>query len=218
MRLLPKIILCLSSLVFFSFVSCKISRYKQSAVKNSVLNRSDIIPVVNNTNATKFQTTIDVLKNHLTGILIVKQTDSASTRLVFITELGMKMFDLEMKNGEMNVMYVFEPLNKPQVVNALKKNFKDMLLLDIYGKTGIAFTDKNNNTLFRLIKAEEKQYFTTTVQHNLSLQETFQKRKRTSKILYTYNNELKTYSLIKCKQYGFVKFYFELTQIPKTND
>ena len=83
MRLLPKIILCLSSLVFFFFCSCKISKYKHSAAKDVLLNQSDIIPVVNNTNAAKFETTIDVLKNHLTGILIVKQTDSITTHLVF---------------------------------------------------------------------------------------------------------------------------------------
>jgi hypothetical protein len=182
-----------------------------------VFDQSNIVPVVKNKSAAKFQTTIDVLKNHLSGILVVKQTDSLTTRVVFITELGMKMFDLEMKSEEMSVVYVFEPLNKPQVISALKQNFKNMLLLDIYGKSGGLFLNKNDRIL-RLTKEQEKRCFVVSDTNRLNLQETFCKRKRTSKISYTYNNEQKTYSQIKCKQYGLVKFYFELNAIPKTND
>ena len=53
---------------------------------------------------------------------------------------------------------------------------------------------------------------------NALLQETFHKCKRTSKIEYVYNDDTQTYSQIKCKQYGLIKFYFELNEIPKTND
>ena len=43
----------------------------------------------------------------------------------------MKMFDFEWKNNEMKAAFVFEPLNKPALINVLF-NFKSIFLLDVY--------------------------------------------------------------------------------------
>lgn len=217
MRRLPKIVLLLSSLCFF-ISSCKISKYKHRVEEKVTFKQSDIQPVLLTTNAVRFQTTIDVLKNHLSGILIVKQTDSTASRLVFVTELGMKMFEFEMKNDVMNTIYVFEPMNKPAFVKALKANLENMLLLNVYGHTGISFTKENGKNVFFEKKEADKKYYTVSKENKAILQETFHQKKRSSKISYNYSKELNTYSQIKAKQYGLIKFYFELNFILKSND
>lgn len=201
--------------------SCAISKYKHlSCEKNPT---TSVAPVINPKTAEKYKASIDVLKNHLTGLLIVKQTDSITKHLVFVTELGMKMFDLEAKNKELKAVYVFEPLNKPLLIDALVRNFSNIFLLNI---DGLMVSECHNKKLPRVIKVKngkETWYYSSPNEdsHNIypRLQETFHKNKRNSKIEYLVEKSGSWhYSKITCKQYGLVKFYFELNAILPTND
>ena len=98
MRPLPKLYLLLSSLLFLGVISCRISKYNHSNCDEVGLTARFLLPIVKQNNPLKYKATIDVLKNHLTGILIVKQTDSVATHFIFVTELGMKMFDFLYKS------------------------------------------------------------------------------------------------------------------------
>lgn len=182
------------------------------------MNEGDLAPVMPSSGLVKYKTSIDVLKNHLTGLLIVKKTDSLTTRIVFVTELGMKMFDFEAKDNHINAVYVFDPLNKPLLIEALKRNFNNLLLLNAYRQeTGKC--SKGNRQVFQIKDAKDKCYYTVDPgTHAVLLQETFHKRKRESRTEYAYDKVTGLYSRINTKQYGLVKFYFELNAIPTTND
>lgn len=183
------------------------------------MNESDLAPVLPASGMVKYKTSIDVLKNHLTGLLVVKKTDSLTTRIVFVTELGMKMFDFEARNQTIEAIYVFDPLNKPVLVGALKRNFNNLLLLNAYRQeTGKC--SKGNTQIYQIKDGESKRYFTVedAGTHAALLQETFHKRKHESRTEYAYDKTTGLYSRIKTKQYGLIKFYFELNAIPPTND
>lgn len=213
MHRLPKLYLLLSSVLLLA--GCRISKYNHLTCEKTIITEQDITPVVKPVVALKYKATIDVLKNHLSGLLIVKQTDSLTRHIVFVTELGMKMFDFEAKNNEINAVYVFDPLNKPKLVESLKRNFNNMLLLNAYENTAM----KCNNGIFAAKKSKHKWFYTTLTQNKeILLQETFYKRKRESKTEYVYDSDSKGYTSIKCKQYGLIKFYFELNAITQTND
>jgi hypothetical protein len=201
--------LLLSSLFLFS--GCHISKYKHLSCDKIVLSESHISPILKGKTALKYNASIDILNNHLTGLLVVKQTDSISKHIVFVTELGMKMFDFEVKGNEINVVYVFEPLNKPKLINVLKQNFSDMLLLTPYGYND-SKCENQNHIVYISSRDKTKRCFTISKSNELILQETFRKNKRISKINYTYNAASQTFSQIKCKQYGLIKFYFELNE------
>lgn len=198
---------------------CAISKYKHISCDKIVMNERNMQPVVPASGLVKYKASIDVLKNHLTGILIVKKTDSLSTRLVFVTELGMKMFDFEAKNNTVNAVYVFDPLNKPALIDALKRNFNNLLLLNAYGQE-TAMCTKGNTLIYGIKSEKDKRYYTLADQNAraASLQETFHKRRRDSKTEYTYDKAIGLYTTIKTKQYGLIKFYFELNAIPPAND
>lgn len=210
MHLFQKIVLLLSSILLVS--SCRISKYNHRNCEKIVLNHEFIKPVLKGDNALRFNATIDILKNHLTGLIIVKQTDSITKHIVFVTELGMKMFDFELKNNEIKTSYVFEPLNKPKLIDVLKTNFKSMLLLSEFGTNDCNY-ETVNDVFYVSRNKKNKQFFTVSKTKGLTLKETFYKRKRVSRVIYNFDSTTGNYTHIKCKQYGLIKFYFELTEM-----
>lgn len=216
MELFQNRYLLLSSLIVcFLFFSCRIVNF-QSHVPTTTekLTIQKITPVVNPFGkAFKYSASIDVLNKHFSGIVIIKKTDSITTHVVFITELGMKMFDFEKKDTAFNAVFVFEPLNKPKLVSVLKTNFKNMLLLDAFGKEVEKGLTKKNALTYELTSYKQKQYFIVSGTNNLETQAVFFKKRRSSKISYTFNLELKEYTRLQCVQYGFVKIKIELNKI-----
>lgn len=216
MHQLRKPYLLLSSfLLLVFFVSCSISKY-QSSVKpfTEILTYQRLLPVVNpNGTSSKFKASIDVLNRHFTGIVIVKKTDSITTHMIFVTELGMKMFDLEQRDTNLNMVYVFEPMNKPKFINVLKTNFKNMLLLGVYDKEIKTGFLRNKEKTYEILNGKEKRYLIAVDNNKLMTQATFSKKKKTSKITYVYNAEKTAYIQIKCVQYGLVKIRIELNKI-----
>lgn len=215
----PKTLLLLSSIICLLFSSCAIFKYKNLSGCETVQANAIIAQVVQPGKTAKFKTTIDVLKNHLTGIVVVKQTDSLTTHIVFVTELGMKMFDFEVKGDSVNALYVFEPLNKPAIISVLKENFKNMFMFNLKDKSIQQCINKKNETIFSLNNSVKQKTFLTSVKKRGSfvypfLEETFNGKKLNSKISYVvYHGDSYRYDVITAKQYGLVKFHFELTNI-----
>ena len=211
---LPKLYLLLSSILLFTFfVSCRILKYKHPAECNRVvITKQAFTPILKETTASKFKATIDVLKNHLSGIIIVKQTDSVSTHIVFVTEIGMKMFDFEWKNNEMKSVFVFEPLNKPPLIKALQSNFKSIFLFDVFNTSAGWCTNKNIKSYYEL-EGYKYRYIVADTLNGISSQNIFRKNRKTCLINYTFMTENKTYSQIKCTQFGLVKIKTELNKI-----
>jgi hypothetical protein len=211
---LPKLYLLLNSFFLFTFfVSCRISKYKHPAECNSVvITKQAFTTILKETGASKFKATIDVLKNHLTGIIIVKQTDSVSTHIIFVTEIGMKMFDFEWKNDKMNPVYVFEPLNKPTLINALQANFKSIFLLDVFDIHAGWCTNKNIRSYYKL-EGYNQRFIVADTLKGIMTQQIFNKNRKSCFINYTFTPENKTYSQIKCTQFGLVKIKTELNKI-----
>lgn len=223
MRQLPKLYLLLSSALLVVIVSCRISKYKSKNGDRVVITNKLITPVLSSNKVLKYKSTIDVLKKHLTGILMVKQTDSVTTHFIFVTELGMKMFDFTYKDQEMEATYVFEPLNKPKLIQSLMRNLEDMTMIDDFKRSvGASSSDfRNKHTLISIEEAytkNRKKYLITDSLTHLLTQDVFHHNRRSSLIEYSYNIETKTYSQIKCTQYGLVKIHIELNEIPQTND
>ena len=223
MGLFSKRYLLLSSILFLALVSCRISKYKNNSGDRVFITKELITPVLSSNQPLKFKATIDVLKNHLTGILIVKQIDSVATHFIFVTELGMKMFDFLYKDNRMEAVYVFEPLNKPKLINSLMRNMEDMTMIDVFSRAvGATYGNlKENYKLFSIEKMytnNQKIYLITDSLTHLYRQEIFNHTRKSSLINYTYNLNTQRYKQIKCIQYGLIKIHIELNEITQTND
>ncbi len=204
-----KLYLRLSSVLCFGLISCQLHKYNASKKCNEVIiDQTSFKSILQPVAATKYKTGIDVLKNHLTGIMVVKQTDSVTIHLVFLTELGMKLFDFEVKPTGINAVYVFEPLNKPALINSLKRNFNSMLMFNIYNKQAQQCRSRKIIQFYSIPGKQTR--FIILDSLGIKKQETFNGHRKASKIEYMFDPKTKTYTQIKCVQYGIVKIRIEL--------
>lgn len=212
MRRLPKIFLLLSSTLLL-FTACRYSKLnntKNCSTEN--LTSELILPVIQNTNVIKFKANIGVMKNNFSGIILVKETDPLHQHIVFVNELGMKLFDFNIASGEVNATYVFEPINKPALVDALKRNMKHLLLIGLYNKPSQKCSNENQ-TVFNIQNEDHHYFFSISDKNKLQRQQVFYKKKLESTIEYRFDANSNSYSSIICRQKGFGNITIELQQL-----
>ncbi len=205
------IFLLLSS---FLFSSCAYNKLAAPSKRLALLNQEIINPVIPKDGAIKYKTSIDVLNKHFTGLIVLKQTNRDTKHLVFVTELGMRMFDFEIKGDSMKPVFVFDALNKPKLVSALVRNFRSILLIEWFNNTawilekqGKEYLHLTRGTPPFIRDARHLFLFTDDKKYATKLQ-VFKKHKKESKIIYS-----DSYGKIKLKQYGLVKLYIEMDKI-----
>lgn len=106
-----------------------------------------------------YRTSIGIYGNSLTGLTLIKKTDSA-TRVVAMSELGMKYFDLEFpfdKQKLPKVHYVMEPLNKKLLVNMIIRDFSLLLSPPEINRSEIMISKENNAKM--LVEHKKLIYF-----------------------------------------------------------
>jgi hypothetical protein len=76
-----------------------------------------------------YNTKIDVVGKHLSGLLLLKAMPDSSTRLVFSNEMGFKFFDFEFSSsGVFKVYYILPQMDKKAVLTTLQKDFELLLM------------------------------------------------------------------------------------------
>lgn len=84
------------------------------------------------TGLTVFNTTIDLMKRHFSGLMVVKPLPEGDYRVVFITEVGLKIFDMSFTREGVIVHYIMEAMNKKALVNTLKRDI-GLILIQEHG-------------------------------------------------------------------------------------
>ncbi len=80
-------------------------------------------------NVALYKTTVDVVGNHLSGLLLIKKMPDSSTRMVFSNEMGLTFFDFEFAaNGNFKVHSVIKKMNKKSVLKTLQHDFELVLM------------------------------------------------------------------------------------------
>ncbi|MGD0584137.1 MAG: hypothetical protein ABR974_14490 [Bacteroidales bacterium] len=70
-----------------------------------------------------FQADIEFHKNHFSGIMVLKRTGEKSFRVVYMTELGMKVFDMEFfEGGEAKVFYFLDAIDRKIILKTIKED------------------------------------------------------------------------------------------------
>lgn len=76
-----------------------------------------------------YNTTVDVVGNHLSGLLLIKKMPDSSTRMVFSNEMGFTFFDFEFAaNGNFKVYSIIKKMNKKSVIKTLQHDFALVLM------------------------------------------------------------------------------------------
>src|ERR1700743_1491504 len=139
--------LYLNSLLIL-FTSCAIP-LKYKLAQQRKITSTDIQPLVSANNSILYKTQIFLFNKYYTGLLLHKQIDSLTSHLVFVTEVGMKMFDIEIQKDSLKMAYCFGPMNKPKITNLLENDMGAILLYPLLNKTAkIYINKKQGNTLY----------------------------------------------------------------------
>lgn len=200
------IYLLLSSLLILS--SCALSKYRRAETKSKeIITANNLVPVVPVEGASKYKASIDVLNKHFSGIIVLKQTELEVRHLVFVTELGMRMFDFVMRGDSITPEFVFEPMNKPKLIRALTSSFKDILLVGVYNKE--ASVKKGRDSDFYLLNTGRNNVVIVKDAANFTtINRVFSGNKRSSRTIYNA-----TYATIDYRTFGLVKLRIRLERL-----
>ncbi len=209
--------LCLSSFLFIFVQACSPTlgyTYRGKTVITERLTKS-IIP---QEKSLLFKTRIQVYNKRYSGLILLKQTDKTTAHLTFVTEIGMKMFDFEIKDTSFKLVYIFEPLNKPNIVRLLSADMKLILLKDLLNQEAGIYTKRNKN-VFKTAGQRSTYYQTDTtlrlVEKTWTKGQVFTK----TKVAYLYNDSLEA-QRISLKHSGLIRVKIEMNGIAgasKTN-
>lgn len=177
--------LLLSSCLFF-FAACS-PVYK--GMQKTQADPSCLVKFKPNFTKALYNTKVDVVGKHLSGLLLIKLMPDSSTRLVFSNEMGFKYFDFEFSAaGVFKVYYVLPQMNKDAVLTTLRKDFELLLMQHlpiekafVLKKDGLFYygfpqtkgnnyyiTDSACQQLIRLERASKQKPVVTAIMQNYS--------------------------------------------------
>ena len=104
-----------------------------------------------------YNTHVDVMGNHLSGLLLMKKMPDSTVRMVFSNEIGFKFFDFEFSpNGAFKVYSVIKQMNKRSVLKTLRKDF-ELILMDRLDSSEVSV--RINNGLIYYVFPKSKGYY-----------------------------------------------------------
>lgn len=101
-----------------------------------------------------YSTQVDVVGNHLSGLLLIKKMPDSSLRMVFSNEMGFKFFDFEFAaDGKFKVHSAIKQMNRKSVLKTLRKDFELILMerLDL----STASVKTNNDQLYYIFPQDK---------------------------------------------------------------
>ena len=123
-----------ASICFILFCSSCAPSILRECRKGEVLllGKEQFPPMVNATaRLCKYNMTIDFMRKHFSGLLLIKETEKGTYRTLFNTHFGLSLFDLEIGPRGLIVHQCIEPLNKKKILDLFYRDFQVILGLNI---------------------------------------------------------------------------------------
>jgi len=108
-----------------------------------------------------YNTTVDVVGNHLSGLLLIKKMPDSSTRMVFTNEMGFTFFDFEFTaDGKFKVYSIIKKMNKRSIIKTLQHDF-ELVLMSRLDNSSASVKVNNGLTYFIFPQAKGFNYYIT---------------------------------------------------------
>jgi len=201
----------LSSCIILAFGQCSPLRGYTHAGKTKA-DKVSVLPIADPRQSLLFKASIDLYDKHYSGLVLIKRTDEHTEHLTFVTEVGMKMFDFEISDTSFNLVYIFEPLNKPKLISLLKEDLQLMLLHSLYRRESDVFT-KANYTAYRYKHGKRYYFFVNEkkLPTGIIVKGSIFKK---AKVVFVSRQDLSPQS-IDLKHKGFMRLNMNLNRITK---
>ncbi|MEP7165081.1 MAG: hypothetical protein ABI741_10310 [Ferruginibacter sp.] len=134
-----------------------------------------------------YNTQVDIVGNHLSGLLLIKKMPDSSTRMLFSNEIGFKFFDFEFApDGSFKVYSIIKQMNKKSVLKTLRKDLELVLMerldssnVSVHTSDGLLYyvfpqakgynyyiTDSTGDKLVRMERASKKKTVVEAIMQN----------------------------------------------------
>jgi len=165
----------LSGSLLLFFFGCAPVYMQMKTTTGNVTDLAKFKPVFN---VALYKTEVDVVGNHLSGLLLIKKMPDSSTRMVFSNEMGFTFFDFGfMGDGNFKVYSVIKKMNKKAVLKTLRNDF-ELILMERLDTAAVSI--RINKGLIYYVFPETKgynYYITDNTGDNLVSMERASKRK-----------------------------------------
>jgi hypothetical protein len=105
-------------------------------------------------------TTIDVMKNHFSGLMVIKSLTNGGYRVVFITEVGLKIFDMEFVSGKpVQVYYFMDALNKRILIRTLSADLRLLLIQLKEDEKPVLYVSPSGQKMARYKHKRKRDYY-----------------------------------------------------------
>jgi hypothetical protein len=160
-----------------------------------------------------FKTNMSLYSRDFSGLLITKQIEPKNYRVVFTTELGMKLFDFEFKDTGFTLHYCAPQFNRPVILKTIQRDIEILLMNDIHNAQVLA--DKQDiYTVYKTVMDKNyNYYFIENTSKNLVRIEHAGKKKK--KIVYTLDNYLDNFPNHVEIRHTDIKLKIELNLLKK---
>lgn len=105
-----------------------------------------------------YKANINLYDNYFSGLIIIKPQEK-SHRIVFLNEIGMKFFDIELLPDSFKVHHIFEPMNKKMFIKLLVSDIKFILMNDINSDIKYLREKKSDSDVIKPKGKKEVYYF-----------------------------------------------------------
>ena len=107
-----------------------------------------------------YNASVDVIGNHISGLLLFKAMPDSSVRVVFTSEAGLTFFDFEFRpDGTFTAKQAVNKFSNKAVINTLRKDF-ELILFPRTNQLLKSFTS-DNEIWYALSSKNETDYFIT---------------------------------------------------------
>lgn len=155
---------------------------------------------------------MDIYKNHVSGILIIKKISETTHRVALTSDFGNKLIDFEVSDHDFKLNYVLPDLDKKIVINFLKNDFQQLLKKQY----PVSESFENENSRIYLSKIDNKGYYLFFSKENNLLKQVIYTKNKKEKIDFTFDAKKPIFADSLNLQHRDFKINIKLFQITET--
>lgn len=137
-----------------------------------------------------YSTTVNVMGNHLSGLLLIKKMPDSSTRMVFSNEMGLTFFDFEFTpEGNFKVYSIIKKMDKKSVIKTLRHDF-ELILMNTLDNSTASVRTENNQRYFIFPQTKGFNYYITNPEATelIRMERASSKKTIVEAVMLNYNN------------------------------
>lgn len=205
--------LLLSSFIAIILSACTLGHYGRLKEAAQAPPPSPIFG--NNFNSFLFKTNITVYCKDFSGLLVTKQMSAGDYRVIFTTELGMKLFDFEFKDTSFTLHYCVPQFNRPKLLNTIREDIEILLMNNLQDKTFQYYTEPKTGYFVHKLKTGKMYNYYFTEKDSKHLIKIEHSKKRVKNVIFALSNYQNDFpNAILIRHYN-IKLKIELNLLKK---